>query len=81
MSVFLLGPVLGGLAKERVQPSEMAKSPWEPPSEKLPFLFTSIWCAVDGKKKKKVVEEESLWLSCCWALWSGPSTVPGALRA
>lgn len=49
------GPALGGLADERVQPSELAKSLWEPPSEKLPFLFTSIWCAGDGWMVAKVV--------------------------
>lgn len=44
------------------------------------FVYKYLVCS-GWQKKKKVVEEESLWLSCCWALWSGPSTVPGALRA
>lgn len=39
MSVFLVGPVLGGLAKERGQPSEMARSLWESSSEKLHFCL------------------------------------------
>lgn len=45
------------------QPPEMAKSLWEPPSEKLPFLFTSIWCAVDGWMVEKVVGDQSRTLS------------------
>lgn len=78
------GPLLGGLADERVQPSEIAKSLWEPLPEKLSFLFTSIWYAGDGWMVEKVVGDTkagpSLWVSCCWALRSSPSTVSGALR-
>ena len=76
--------MLNGLAKQRDQPSELHRSLWEPPSERLPFLFTSIWCAMDGWMAKKVVGEvkagASLWVFCCWALRSGPSTVHGVLR-
>lgn len=48
MSVFLVGPMLGGLSEERVQPSEMAMILWELSLEKLPFLFTSI-CRAAGR--------------------------------
>lgn len=40
---------------------------------------------MDGWMAKKVVGEvkagASLWVFFCWALWSGPSTVHGILRA
>lgn len=53
VSVFLGGPVLGGLAEDRVQPSGMPRIPWEPSSGKL--LFYKFWCAGDGWLAKEVV--------------------------
>lgn len=64
--------------------AEMLWELWEPSLEKLPFLFTRTWCTVEGRLLRKWwlrPEQESPWMPCCWALWSGPSTVQGALRA
>lgn len=77
MSVFFVGPVLDGLlSKERIRPSEVDRSLWEPSSERLPFLFTSTWCAVDGWMANKMVDEVKAGASSLGVLLLGSAVWP-----
>ena len=80
MSVFLVGPVLDGLAEQRKGPAFWNGQ--EPVgvtlTEAALFVYKYLMCSGWVMAKKVVGEVKagaSLWVSCCWALRSGPSTV------